>query len=67
MLLKPKNFTPGQRMPASVAMTYKDGVYAIDSAGKDDGGKNILTWMVCYPPRYYTQLAHIVRISGHTS
>lgn len=46
--LKPADFTPGQRMPASVLLKYKDGVYAIDSAHneRDDPDKNVLTWLV---------------------
>lgn len=45
---KPGDFTPGQRMPATVCLNYKDGVYAIDSAygEKDDPEKNVLTWLV---------------------
>ncbi|KAG6830703.1 hypothetical protein H0H92_015179 [Tricholoma furcatifolium] len=42
-----RNFTPGQRMPASVILNYKDGVYAIDSDSSysNIADKNILTWM----------------------
>ena len=29
--VQPKSFTPGQRMPVSVTLRYKDGVYATDS------------------------------------
>jgi hypothetical protein len=45
---KPGDFTPGQRMPATVCLNYKDGVYAIDSAygEKDNPDKNVLTWLV---------------------
>lgn len=47
---KPADFTPGQRMPASVLLNYKDGAYAIDSAyhEKDDPEKNVLTWLVSF-------------------
>ncbi|KAF8158335.1 mitochondrial protein Pet127-domain-containing protein [Crassisporium funariophilum] len=40
-------FTAGQRMPATVVLNYKDGVYAIDSHTSefDDPDKNVLTWM----------------------
>jgi len=46
---QPQTFTPGQRIPASVILHYRDGVYLIDSAGDAVpglSGKNILTWMV---------------------
>ncbi|KAG1761033.1 mitochondrial protein Pet127-domain-containing protein, partial [Suillus occidentalis] len=45
--LEPTNFTPGQRMPVSVVLRYKDGVWAVDSGkdGEDDSDKNVLTWM----------------------
>ena len=45
---KPADFTPGQRMPTSVVLKYKEGVYAIDSAGNGrvDPEKNVLTWLV---------------------
>lgn len=43
---QPRTFTPGQRMPTSVNMNYKDGVYAFDSASSDLSEKNVLTWMV---------------------
>ena len=45
---KPGDFTPGQRMPASVLLNYRDGVYTIDSSfsEKDDPDKNVLTWLV---------------------
>ncbi|GLB38468.1 putative mitochondrial protein Pet127 [Lyophyllum shimeji] len=44
---EPRNFTAGQRMPASIVMNYNDGVYAIDSDSGEDNlaDKNILTWM----------------------
>ncbi|KAG0693199.1 mitochondrial protein Pet127-domain-containing protein [Suillus ampliporus] len=44
---EPTNFTPGQRMPASVVLRYTDGVWAVDSDkdGDDDSEKNVLTWM----------------------
>ena len=44
--IEAKNIHSGQRMPASVVMTYNDGVYVIDSAGRDGAEKNILIWMV---------------------
>ncbi|KAH7924960.1 Pet127-domain-containing protein [Leucogyrophana mollusca] len=42
---EPTNFTPGQRMPTSVVLNYKDGVYTIDSDKSDEADKNLLTWM----------------------
>ncbi|KAG1822459.1 mitochondrial protein Pet127-domain-containing protein [Suillus subaureus] len=44
---EPTNFTPGQRMPVSIVLRYKDGVWAVDSGkdGEDDSEKNVLTWM----------------------
>lgn len=34
-------------MPTSIVFNYKDGIYTIDSDGKDDAtDKNILLWMV---------------------
>ncbi|KAG2110100.1 mitochondrial protein Pet127-domain-containing protein [Suillus clintonianus] len=44
---EPTNFTPGQRMPVSIVLRYKDGVWAVDSGkdGDDDSEKNVLTWM----------------------
>lgn len=44
---EPTNFTPGQRMPVSIVLQYKDGVWAVDSGkdGEDDSEKNVLTWM----------------------
>ncbi|KAG2127544.1 mitochondrial protein Pet127-domain-containing protein [Suillus bovinus] len=44
---EPTDFTPGQRMPVSVVLRYKDGVWAVDSNkdGEDDSNKNVLTWM----------------------
>ena len=46
--LKSGDFTPGQRMPASVLLNYKEGVYAVDSAHNegDDPEKNVLIWLV---------------------
>ncbi|KAI0050381.1 Pet127-domain-containing protein [Auriscalpium vulgare] len=40
-------FTPGQRMPASVVLKHRDGVYAIDSDQKfkPSADKNVLSWM----------------------
>ncbi|KDQ62374.1 hypothetical protein JAAARDRAFT_149198 [Jaapia argillacea MUCL 33604] len=45
--LEPSSFTPGQRMPVSVRLNYKDGVYAFDSTSDVPGAseKNILTWL----------------------
>ena len=45
---KPRDFTAGQRMPASVLLNHKDGVYAIDpgSGEKDDPEKIVLPWLV---------------------
>ncbi|KAH0586325.1 hypothetical protein H2248_007572 [Termitomyces sp. 'cryptogamus'] len=44
---EPRNFTLGQRMPASVLLNYRDGRYAIDSDSDKEqfADKNILTWM----------------------
>ncbi|KAG6877748.1 hypothetical protein C0993_004251 [Termitomyces sp. T159_Od127] len=44
---EPRDFTSGQRMPASVILNHNDGVYAIDSDSEKDrfADKNILTWM----------------------
>ncbi|KAG6875420.1 hypothetical protein C0992_003933 [Termitomyces sp. T32_za158] len=44
---EPRDFTSGQRMPASVVLNHNDGVYAIDSDGDKNrfAEKNILTWM----------------------
>ncbi|KIM52747.1 hypothetical protein SCLCIDRAFT_18103 [Scleroderma citrinum Foug A] len=39
-------FTPGQRMPASVILNYKDGVWSIDSDKANIlAEKNVLSWM----------------------
>jgi hypothetical protein len=48
MPYQPTNFTPGQRMPASIVMKYKDGVYAIDSHSDIpiETDVNVLTWLV---------------------
>ncbi|THV05252.1 Pet127-domain-containing protein [Dendrothele bispora CBS 962.96] len=53
---EPTNFTPGQRMAASVVFNYRDGVYAIDSdpSKNDDVDKNILTWMGTLLEKYLT-------------
>ena len=41
------NFTPGQRMPTSVVLNYKEGVWLIDSDKTEElAEKNVLTWMV---------------------
>ncbi|KAF4577114.1 hypothetical protein EYR36_005101 [Pleurotus pulmonarius] len=42
-----KSFTPGQRMPATVILNYRDGVYAIDSDSDSPEAtdRNVLTWM----------------------
>ncbi|KAH7915865.1 mitochondrial protein Pet127-domain-containing protein [Hygrophoropsis aurantiaca] len=44
---EPTTFTWGQRMPVSVVLNYRDGVYTIDSekSASDDPDKNVLTWM----------------------
>ncbi|TFK40597.1 mitochondrial protein Pet127-domain-containing protein [Crucibulum laeve] len=43
---EPKSFTPGQRMPSSVKLNYRDGRYAIDSYSiSGSSEKNVLTWM----------------------
>ncbi|KAH0832338.1 hypothetical protein J3R83DRAFT_13354 [Lanmaoa asiatica] len=45
-LHQPTNFTPGQRMPTSVVLNYKEGVWLIDSDKMEElGEKNVLTWM----------------------
>ncbi|KAI9464309.1 mitochondrial protein Pet127-domain-containing protein [Boletus coccyginus] len=45
-LHQPTNFTPGQRMPTSVVLNYKEGVWLIDSDKTEElAEKNILTWM----------------------
>ena len=33
-------------MPVTVNLTYRDGIYAFDSASSDLSEKNVLTWMV---------------------
>ncbi|KAF9219174.1 Pet127-domain-containing protein [Gyrodon lividus] len=39
-------FTPGQRMPTSVVLNYKEGVWSIDADKADElAEKNVLTWM----------------------
>ncbi|TDL22248.1 Pet127-domain-containing protein [Rickenella mellea] len=41
-----RTFTPGQRMPVSLAFRHRNGMYAIDNHKPDDlAEKNILTWM----------------------
>ncbi|EGN98005.1 hypothetical protein SERLA73DRAFT_109301 [Serpula lacrymans var. lacrymans S7.3] len=52
---EPTNFTPGQRMPSSVILNYKDGVYAIDSDSSDTSEKNILTWMGTMLEKFLTE------------
>ncbi|KAG6335961.1 hypothetical protein ID866_3114 [Astraeus odoratus] len=43
---EPATFTPGQRMPTSVILNYKDGVYSIDADKVNIlAEKNVLTWM----------------------
>ena len=45
--LQPTNFTPGQRMPTSVVLNHKEGVWLIDSDKTEElAEKNVLTWMV---------------------
>ncbi|OBZ71195.1 hypothetical protein A0H81_08417 [Grifola frondosa] len=43
----PRGFTPGQRMPVSVMLKYRDGVYSTDSDSSYRGihQEIILTWM----------------------
>ncbi|KIK93091.1 hypothetical protein PAXRUDRAFT_534427 [Paxillus rubicundulus Ve08.2h10] len=44
--LEPTSFTPGQRMPTSVILNYKEGVWSIDADKADElAEKNVLTWM----------------------
>ncbi|KAF7978478.1 hypothetical protein HWV62_45609 [Athelia sp. TMB] len=38
-------FTAGQRMPTTLNLMYKDGIYAFDSQSSDLSEKNVLTWM----------------------
>ena len=46
-LFQPTNFTPGQRMPTSVVLNHKEGVWLIDSDKTEElADKNVLTWMV---------------------
>ncbi|KAG9315444.1 hypothetical protein JVU11DRAFT_3055 [Chiua virens] len=43
---QPTNFTPGQRMPTSVVLNHKEGVWLIDSDKTEElAEKNVLTWM----------------------
>lgn len=42
---EPATFTLGQRMPTTVNMMYKDGIYSFDSQSSDLSEKNVLTWM----------------------
>ncbi|EIW81437.1 Pet127-domain-containing protein [Coniophora puteana RWD-64-598 SS2] len=52
---EPQNFTPGQRMPASILLKHRDGVYTIDSDKDDDfAEKNVLTWMGTMLERFLT-------------
>ncbi|KAF8431466.1 mitochondrial protein Pet127-domain-containing protein [Boletus edulis BED1] len=45
-LHQPTNFTPGQRMPTSVVLNYKEGVWLVDSDKTQElAEKNVLTWM----------------------
>jgi hypothetical protein len=45
--IQSKTFTIGQRVPVSVKMNYRDGIYAFDSASSSDiADMNVLTWMV---------------------
>ncbi|KAI0074011.1 Pet127-domain-containing protein [Panus rudis PR-1116 ss-1] len=59
------DFTPGQRLPVSVLLHYKDGVYATDSDPSDPGmqERNVLTWMgtmlenfLTHPPEEFETL-----------
>ncbi|KAG6866296.1 hypothetical protein C0991_006392 [Blastosporella zonata] len=51
-----KGFTAGQRIPASVILNHKDGIYAIDSDAEKEkmADKNILTWMGTLLEKYLT-------------
>ena len=42
-----RNFTPGQKLPVSIMLRHKDGVWSTDSNPSDPGAseKNVLTWM----------------------
>ncbi|KAG6850279.1 hypothetical protein H0H93_015536 [Arthromyces matolae] len=53
---EPRTFTSGQRIPATVLLNHRDGMYAIDSAGEKDSAaeKNILTWLGTLLERYLT-------------
>ncbi|KAH7885025.1 mitochondrial protein Pet127-domain-containing protein [Phlebopus sp. FC_14] len=43
---EPTTFTPGQRMPTSVLLNYREGVWSIDADKADElAEKNVLTWM----------------------
>ncbi|KAF8917073.1 mitochondrial protein Pet127-domain-containing protein [Mucidula mucida] len=54
---EPRNFTPGQRLPATVVFNYKDGRYAIDSLQDEKSQKNILMWMGTLLEKYLTSHA----------
>jgi hypothetical protein len=47
LMFQPKTFTPGQRMPVTLNLNYRDGVYSFDSGGYSAvmADKNVLTWM----------------------
>ncbi|ETW81737.1 hypothetical protein HETIRDRAFT_237178, partial [Heterobasidion irregulare TC 32-1] len=66
---EPTNFTPGQRMPASVVLKHSDGVYAIDSLSLIPGSseKNVLTWMGTVLEKFLTmpkeQFSRLLRSS----
>ena len=64
---QPRTFTPGQRVPASVVLHYRNGVYLIDTAGEAIpglSGKNILTWMVRIHMSPYVPFPLIANIQG---
>ncbi|KAF9014572.1 Pet127-domain-containing protein [Hymenopellis radicata] len=54
---EPRNFTPGQRLPATVVFNYKDGRYAVDSLQDESRDKNILLWMGTLLEKYLTSHA----------
>jgi hypothetical protein len=63
VLSQPKDFTPGQRMPSSIIMKYKGGIYSIDSDSSLSTDKNILTWMVGIPALPFVSLL-FVHVAG---
>ncbi|KAG2368723.1 mitochondrial protein Pet127-domain-containing protein [Suillus spraguei] len=59
---EPTNFTPAQRIPVSIVLQYKDGVWAVDSGkdGEDDSEKNVLTWMGT--PQKFPNSGYLIRM-----